>query len=447
MGAAELKAKAKEAFRRKNYDLAVEMYVEALRFEPDDGEAVEAFFQAARKGRETKGKAVFGGMFSRMSVGSSRDPEKRLAAALRGLAKNPTDKSLLLSFGEAAGEMGANQAAAAAYKVATEVDPEDAEIWKKLGDFEGRRGKIREALDALSQAVRINPRDQEAVKLRKNLAAEGALKLSGYESAKSSRDLIKDKGAAQDLEAQARIQLTPEHAASEVEKVRHDVAADPKNPRLRVRLGDLLLQTPDGERDAIQAYEEALALDPRNFDLSVRIGDLKLRKVEAAARAARDAAKASPGDAALEAAHQAALRAVLDARLAEYRRRVDEHPLDLAERFRLGRTLLSGGRVDEAAAEFQQTVRDPNRKTDSLMMLAQCFEKKGLNALAVKKIEEAMAEFPTLSSPRAKEVHYAYADLLERTNARKEARDVFEKIFEVDITYRDVAERLNALAT
>jgi tetratricopeptide (TPR) repeat protein len=90
-------------------------------------------------------------------------------------------------------------------------------------------------------------------------------------------------------------------------------------------------------------------------------------------------------------------------------------------------------------------VRDPNRKTDSLLLLGTCFEKKGLDSLAVKKLEEAVADFPAMTSPRAKDVYYAYADLLARQGEREKARKIFEQIFEVDIGYRDVSKRLDEL--
>ncbi|MHC5010543.1 MAG: tetratricopeptide repeat protein [Planctomycetota bacterium] len=444
MAVADLKNKARDAFRRKRYDLSVEMYLEALRFDASDAETVEGFFQAAKKARETKGKSLFGGMLSKVSLGSSRDPLKRMASCFRGLAKNPENKALLLALGEAAGDAGADETAISAYKHATEVDDQDAEAWKRLGEFQGRRGRIQEAIDALGRAVELRPRDQEAIKLRKNLAAEGALKLSGFETAKSSRELIKDKDAVRELEMESRMQLTKEHATSEIEKARQEIEREPTNSRLHVRLGDLILQTGDDDA-AVASFEEALRLDPRNFDLAVRIGDMRLRKLEGVLKRARKALEATPDDAEKKAAGEAAFQAFLEARLEEYGRRVQEHPLDLAERFRLGHALLEAGRVDEAAAEFQQTVRDPNRKTESLLMLAECFEKKKLIGLAVKKLEEALGEFPSLTSPRSKEVHYAYADLLERKGDKQKARDVFEQIYEVDITYRDVSQRLDAL--
>lgn len=445
MAFADLKNKAKEAFRRKNYDLAVQIYVEAFQFEANDQEAVEGFFQAAKKLAETRGKGLFGGMFSGVSLGTTRDPMKRMAASFRALAKNPEHKGTLMALGEAAVEAGQLEAAIGGYKRAAEVDTTDAEPWKRLGEALAKRGRIQEALQALDNAVKAAPRDQEALKLRKNTAAEGALKISGFETAKSSRDLIKDKGVAEKLETETRMQLTPEHATAEVAKLLEQCKAEPQNARLRLRLGELQLQRGD-EAAALKAFEEALALDPRNFDLSVRLGDHRLRGVEEGLREARKALEAKPEDAAAKARVEAAEKALIDARLAEYQRRVKEHPLDLGERFKLGRTLLAAKRIEEATAEFQQTVRDPNRKTDSLLLLARCFELSDLPTLALKKVEEAVGDFPSLSSPRAKDVHYAHADLLARTGNKEAARAIFERLYEEDITYRDVAQRLKVLA-
>lgn len=445
MAVSDLKNKAREALKRRRYELAVEAYTEYLRFEVDDEEAMDGFFQAAHKLRETRGKSIFGGMLGKVSVGSSKDPKKRIAGCLRALAKAPDNRSVLMMLGDAAMQTSAFQAGIVAYKRAAEADPEDNEAWKRLGDALGRMGRIREALDALAEAVRIKPRDQEALKLRKNLAAEGALKSTGFETAGSSRELIKDKEVVKQLEMETRLQLTPEHASSEIEKVEAEVAAAPEDARLRVRLADLLLQQGE-ERRATAALEEAVRLDPENHDLSVRLGDLHLGRLKREYQQARDAMQASPEDAHLKGAHDQAHKALIEASLEEYRRRVREHPLDLMERFRLGNWLLTAGRVDEALAEFQQTVKDPHRKVDSLLLQARCFERKNITKLASKKLEEAVKEFPTLASPKAKAVYYDYADLLERMGDADAAREIFERIVEEDAAYKDVLERLSALS-
>ena len=445
MGIQDLKTKARDALRRKQYPLAIEIAQEYLALAPNDEETVSVFLQAAKKYRETRGKSMFGGALSKLSAGATRDPKKRIASCLRVLAKKPEDKATLMALGNAAMDAAAYQMGVVAFKQAAEVDPDDNEPWKRLGEALGRKGDIKEALDALSQAVRIEPRDQEAQKLRKNLAAEGALKISGYETAGSSRELIKDKQAAQELESESRIQLTPEHAADEITKVKGQIEEDPSNSRLYVRLHELQLQR-GLDDDAVASLNKALELEPNNYDLGVRLGDLELRPLKSAASAARKAMAASPEDASRKAAYDSAMATLTEASIKEYSRRVSEHPLDLAERYRLGQWLLQAGRVDEALAEFQQTVRDPNIKVQSLQYQARCFESKNILNLAVKKLEEAAESFPTLTSPKAKEVNYDYADLLQRKGDNDEARKIFESIVEEDASYRDVLERLSALS-
>ncbi len=445
MAVADLKTKAKESFKRKRYELAIEAYQEYLKFETDDEEAMTGFLEAAEKLRETRGKSLFGGMLSKVSIGG-KDPKKRMAACLRALAKKPDDKGVLMTLGAAAMEANAFGSGVVAYKKAAEADPDDNEPWKRLGEALGKQGKIKEALAALTNAVSINRRDQEAQKLRKNLAAEGALKISGFETAGSSRDLIKDKKVVEELEAEARIQLTPEHAANELDKIREQADAEPDNPRIKVRMADLLLQQGD-EAGAIEQLKAGLAIDPANYELSVRVGDMELGKYKTAYRTAKDALQAAPDDAAAKSAHDEAYQALIQASLKEYGRRVQEHPLDLPERFRLGQWLLQSGKVDEALAEFQQTVRDPSRKVDSLLLQAKCFEKKNITKLAVKKLEEAVTEFPTLASAKAKTIYYTYGDLLERSGDTDKARDIFERIVEEDAAYKDVLDRLSKLSS
>ncbi|MCB9824991.1 MAG: tetratricopeptide repeat protein [Planctomycetota bacterium] len=446
MAVGDIKVKAREALKRKQYELSTEMSQEYLGLQPDDEEAMSIFFQAARKLRETRGKSLFGGMLSKVSAGASKDPRKRMASCLRALAKNPEDKSACMTLGQACLDANAFGSAVVAFQQAAEGEEKDPEPYKRLGEALGRRGRLPEALDALSRAIQIAPRDQEAIKLRKNLAAEGALKVAGYETAQSSRDLIKDKDVARQLESEQRLQMTPEHAASELEQVQERLAENPGDMKLLLRAGDLLLQ--QGQREAaLTSFEKALAQDRGNFDLSVRVGDLKLQPLKEAAARAREAARQAPGDAALQAAAAQAMKPLIEASLVEYGRRVKEHPLDLTEHFRLGQWLLQAERVDEALAEFQQTVRDPNLKVRSLRFQAKCFESKGILNLAAKKLEEAAQSFPGLNTPAAKEVHYDLADLLARMDRGPEARDIFERIVEEDASYRDVLQRLSDLSS
>ena len=93
-------------------------------------------------------------------------------------------------------------------------------------------------------------------------AAEGALKIAGFETAKSSRDLIKDKDVAQTLETSVRLRLTPEHAAAEITKVASQ-CTEPNNARLRMRSPSSTSSAATSE--CAQDVRGPLALDPRNL--------------------------------------------------------------------------------------------------------------------------------------------------------------------------------------
>jgi tetratricopeptide (TPR) repeat protein len=449
MSVADLKAKAREAFKRKNYDHAVDVYLEAIQFSPDDIELYEGLQQAAEKRKEGKGKSMFGGGLGGLAIEAVRDPGKRIIACARYLAKNPGDKGVAMKLGDAAVDAGHVDAAIYAYRTAAKADPDDNVAWKKLGHLLYRRGRIQESLDAFGEAVRLDPKDQEALKMRKNLAAEGALKTSGFETAKSSRELLRDKEMASQLERERRIQLSAQDAQDEAGRLRAELAKAPPGPatnRTRIRLADILLQK--GEAEAgLSMLEEALREEPGNYDLSVRIGDIKLARIQEDFQRAKARLEGTPEDAGARSALEAARGDLIEARLSEYGRRVREHPTDLAEHYKYGATLLMAGRVDDAIGEFQQTVRDPKRKTDSLMLLGECFEKKNMLDLAAKKLAEAAADFPLLTSERAKDVAYRLASLHERRGAVAEARKEFERIYEVDISYRDVAKRVQSLTS
>lgn len=445
MGVADLKSKAREAFKRKNYEHALVVYAEAVQFAPDDVEIYEGISQAAEKLREGKGKSLFGGSMGKLGLNAVRDPMKRIVACLRFLSKNPGDKSVLMSLGEAAEAAGHLNGAVFGFRAAAKADPDDNVAWKKLGALLYRQGKLKEASEAYGEAVRLDPKDQEALKMRKNLAAEGALKTAGYETAKSSRELIRDKEIAGKLERDVRIQMTAADAADEAGRLRADIAKNPPNVgRLHLRLGEILQQRGEIE-GSLKEYQEAARLDPGNYDITIRVGDIRLSQAQEEFSAARTAQEAAPDNAAQKKALEDSRARLVAARLAEFGRRVRDHPTDLPERYKYGATLLMAGRVDEAIGEFQKTVQDPRRKTDSLMRLGECFELKSMLDLATKQVQKAAEDFPVLNSERSKEVAYRLAELHERRGAKEEAKKEFMRIFEVDISFRDVAQRVQAL--
>ena len=76
-------------------------------------------------------------------------------------------------------------------------------------------------------------------------------------------------------------------------------------------------------------------------------------------------------------------------------------------------------------------------------LLAQAFAKRGMNDLAAKKLQEAIKE-KLVFDDETKELRYQLGVVLEKMGRAQEAIEQFKAIYEQDVAYRDVTERVDA---
>jgi tetratricopeptide (TPR) repeat protein len=443
MNIAKLIEKGEDALKKKSFDYAIEILLQAVSFAPNSREARELLRKAELKKYEHSypGKgvvAVFGfparlGMFV-AGLGKKGNPEAYMMACEKFLTKDPKNRGVNLALGDAAAAAGHIQAAILAYETAAEHHATDVNVLKKLGNLLWKAGEIRKAHEIFDRAVKIDPHDQDSIKARKNLAAEASLKETGFETARSSRDLVKDKGALGKIEQDARLHRTDEDLTSR----RQDVEA-----RLaKGETADLLLELAQACRklkqwdDAFAAVDKAIAKEPQNQHLKFARGDLEIdrleeRRIELLRDGMTEELKRADAE-------------LMKVRTKEIKERVRAYPTDLNLRFKLGDLFLDQGQVDGAIQEFQQTVRDPKFRSDSHLRLGRSFKAKGQFDLALRQLEQAM-DGQSGMSERVKEILYERGDTLERMGRGAEARVEFGRIYEFDIGFRDVGDRLRKL--
>ena len=433
---------AEEAVRRRNYAYAINLYHQLLDLKPDDGDARRGLRKAlARKFEGKKVSAVIGflsGMLPLLTASLARltRNHKGVARAYeKYLLHDPFHAGVNLKLAQALQKAQAPRSAAAVYEFLAERQPDNLTALKAGGALFYELKDFPRALAMFEKALAVDPKDAEALRARKNLAAEGALAGSGLATARSARELAKDKGQMQELERNQRLHRTEEEIGDELSQMEARIAKDPKDVKALTRRAELLEAR--GDKDAaLRAFEAAVAAQPESFDLSVRVGDLKLDRVRAAVAAAR-----SRGDAASAAAGE---RELLAAEIAEFQRRVKAHPTDPALRFQLGGALLRATRLDEAIAEFQQSVRDPRQKLDSLLALGQAFLGKGHLDLARAQLEKALEAVPGIN-PRSKDILYNLGVIAEQQGKRDDAARFYMRIYEVDIGFKDVSRKIEQL--
>jgi tetratricopeptide (TPR) repeat protein len=90
-------------------------------------------------------------------------------------------------------------------------------------------------------------------------------------------------------------------------------------------------------------------------------------------------------------------------------------------------------------------VDDPRRRTRSRIALAKAFRGKNLNDLAIKQYEQALKD-EGLSVEMQKEIRYEIGSAYEETGEVSKALDNYKRVFEEDIQYRDVGQKIEKLS-
>jgi tetratricopeptide (TPR) repeat protein len=436
--------KAEDATRRRNYDFAVEVYQQLLDIDPDQGQARAGLRQVLKKRQEAKK----GGKFLRALVGAgplatakALSKAGRHGAAVKSfesyLATNPLDVPANLALGEALEAAGHFQSACAVYEFVAEIDPRNAAGLKRAGAMLHRTGDPARALEFYERALEADPRDQEAIKARKDLAAEAALSKGRYGEVKHSREQIKDKDQAEDLERSVRRHRSEEELKADLARLEDRYAEEPSDVDLMLCIADVHERLHDPEA-ALDLVERAAQYRKDSVDLHQRRGALKEKVLK------KQISRADKDGRTDEASRLEGTLRVFQAGTA--RAMVALRPHDAALRLALARILVRDAEYDEAIGELQKAVDDPRVRREVLFCLGRCFQEKGYMELARKEYEQALEAGQTLQGrgldERSKEILYNLGAIAEREGQGNEARSFYSRIFEADIAYRDVATKM-----
>jgi len=431
--------KAQEATKRRNYDFAVELYQQILEIEPDQGEARSGLRLALKRRVEQK---KGGGLFSKiggagpLAAAKAMAKAKRYDSAIKGLEKylagNPLDVSANLLLGECCESAEHFHSACAVYEFIAEIAPKNSEGLRRAGAMMYRTGEHMKALEFYERALEIDPRDQDAIKARKNLAAETALTQGRYDSVGHSREQIKDKDEARSLERGQRIHKSEEELREELDRLEVRLAESSSDPDLLTEVGELHRRLGDLEA-ALEFIERAMEYRRDSFDLAKSHGALKvkvLKKRIAKADKLEDSERANKIEAELKGFELELAKLLLSFR-----------PGDAELRMNLAKRLLRAGEHDAAIGELQKVSSDPRAEREARFFLGQAFYAKGFGDLAKKEFLLAIQD-DARPDERTKEILYNLAAIAEAAGEAEEARSYYSRIFEVDISYRDVAQKM-----
>jgi tetratricopeptide (TPR) repeat protein len=115
---------------------------------------------------------------------------------------------------------------------------------------------------------------------------------------------------------------------------------------------------------------------------------------------------------------------------------------DFETHYNLGIAYKEMGLMAEALAEFALAEKSPVRKADSISMMALCMKETGRGDEAIAKLEEGLSAAEEGSDDQ-KGFLFDLGELYFSLGKKKEAKEVFFRLREIDPDYRNVGDRLS----
>jgi tetratricopeptide (TPR) repeat protein len=445
----ELYEKGNAALHKKNYDYAIAIYNQILTSEPGFYPCREAlravqFSKAGSSGGFLKkmfGTASASPQIAKAQIQLRTNPQEVLSTCEQVLNSDPNNTQAHKLLAEAAMNLDFPRTAVLSLEICFRNNPKDIENALKLGEALNAAGQIERAQTVYSELQKANPTDPTVGQALKNLAARRTLREGGYEALESGtgsyRNIMKDKGQARALEQEQRQVKSADVAAELIEEYQARLEKEPNNRRLLRSIADLYAQKNDFET-ALEYYQQITTIEGQvDPSLEQAVASTKLRRFD------YQIAQLDLSAPEYAAQKQALQKQRAEFQINEARRMVEAYPNDLAHRFELGVLLYQAGRTSEAIQEFQKAQNHPHKKVQSLYYLGQCFAQRNMLDLAVRSLQNALAEKQVFDDEK-KELIYALGCVLEKQGHPDRAIDQFKQIYEVDIGFKDVAAKVDA---
>jgi len=132
--------------------------------------------------------------------------------------------------------------------------------------------------------------------------------------------------------------------------------------------------------------------------------------------------------------------------LAQFKAKVAENfsPEDAKGHYDLGSAYKEMGLLDEAIAEFQQSLRADPGYLAAFEMLGLSFLEKGEPQAAIRTLERGL-RLPTQVEDDLLGIYYCLGNSHEAMGNTDAAKEFYERIFALDINFKDVTDRLRDL--
>ncbi len=441
--------RAEEVASTDNFDYAIDLYLDGLRFSPDaleDGHAPLRKLAIIRQGKGGKKPS----MIEIIRHKGGKTPLEEMLNAEFLLAKDPDNLSYAETMLKAA-------IAGVYYRTAEwiallifEANKASAKpsfsAYILLKESYAKMQMFTKAVAACDLAVQLRPNDDQLRDELRNLCASMTMEKGKYGKASDFRGSINNKEAQDRLHSQDAVIKTVDVKQQTVQEARKRLEESRYSPVIVLELADALadLETEVGYKEAFELLDKYYG-QTKDFSFKRRQGELKLRLFRAQIRLLAPRLKADPENLAAKE-QMAALTAAMDrAELEHYRLCEENYPTDMRFKYEYGRCLIRAQQFDQAIPLFQEAQKDPKLHLLAMDKMGLSFLLKGWHEDAIDIFQKALDACQTQESVVAKDIKYNLARTYEAVGRKQEALELYRKLAQLDFSYKDVGQRIDFL--
>ena len=448
--AADCWRRGNEALPKENWDYAIQMYGQSVKLVPDNLTYRHSLrfteykkYDMNMKGAAMSGMKLMGPRGRIKKCRMSKDWKGVAAAAEDGLAVNPWDPQLGADLGDALKELGYQEVAKFAYEESLKVDKNNISVNRSLALVYEERSQYAEAVKCWQRILKVEPTNGEARSKITALDAKTVMDRGGYEGAESTRNVMAAHEVARRLGTNKGAADGPGMSAEA--DLQRAIRKDPANKDNYTKLADYYKREGQLE-NAEEQLQKALEVSGNDVGIREMLEDVQLDLMQRAISITKEQVRNAPTDADLKQRAAELANELTKRKMEIFAGRVDRYPNDMRMKFDLGIQYMTVKKWQLAIPLFQQARSDPRLKGEALIRLGKCFYYDGKPALAIRQFEAAMPDVKFDDKPDVyKDLYYAAGRLYEEMKNVKAAEEAYQKVLEVDYTFRDTVDRLNKL--
>ena len=449
-------SRARELGDKRQFDYAIEYYVNGLEFWPNAVEdACKPLHGCGVARRQLGGKKP--GLKDTMKRSmNDKDPKRALLNAAWLFGHDPDNADYAEGIAKAASKLRAEEVAVWAAGVckkaldgAKKVNPKQLQnltnLYEELGDRYAARSEVslavetyQSGVDVLNSWRRRVPKDRNIDNAVRDLSTKLTIVRGKYQDGDSYRDSIVDQEDQKDLHDMQESKQADDRVESLIDKAEAAYREDPNSPGNLNQLIDLLTRR-EIKEDETRAIRILMARfgDTETYRHKHQADDIRMKQLKRSVRLAKKADD--------QEAHKKAHVASLRYDLGVFKERVERYPTDNRVKYEFGVRLFSAGRFDDAIPIFQAARADLKNRAACGMYLGRCFYRKGYQPQAISALETALSNYEFSDDDMAKAMLYWLGRSQEASGAAEVARETYGKILQLDYNYKDVRAKLDGL--